>query len=108
MAETLASFTTEEPTESLTMKSLVSLFLLFVLLQGHRFAADSSKPNIVFLFADDWGWGDLSCHGHPWLKSPNLDRLARAGIDFQHLNVLHPVCSPSRLAALAGMVPKRS
>ena len=61
------------------MKSLVTFFLLFVLLQGHGFAADTSRPqpNIVFIFADDWGWGDLSCHGHPWLKTPNLDRLAR-------------------------------
>jgi len=91
------------------MKSLVSFFLLFVLLQGHSFAADTSRPqpNIVFIFADDWGWGDLSCHGHPWLKTPNLDRLAREGIDFQQFNVLNPVCSPSRVAALTGMYPAR-
>ncbi len=63
-------------------------------------AAETSKPNIVFIFADDWGWGDLSCHGHPWLKTPNLDRLAREGIDFQQFNVLNPVCSPSRTAAM--------
>lgn len=89
------------------MKSLVSLLLLFVLLQSHSFAADSSKPNIVFIFADDWGWGDLSCHGHPWLKTPNLDRMAREGIDFQQFNVLNPVCSPSRTAAMTGMYPAR-
>jgi N-acetylgalactosamine-6-sulfatase len=66
-----------------------------------------SKPNIVFIFADDWGWGDLSCHGHPWLKTPNLDRLASEGIDFQQFNVLNPVCSPSRTAATTGMFPAR-
>lgn len=70
-------------------------------------AADNSKPNIVFIFADDWGWGDLSCHGHPWLKTPNIDRLAREGIDFQQFNVLNPVCSPSRTAAMTGMYPAR-
>ena len=70
-------------------------------------AADASKPNIVFIFADDWGWGDLSCHGHPWLKTPNLDRLASEGTDFQQFNVLNPVCSPSRTAAMTGMVPAR-
>ena len=53
----------------------------------------SAAPNIVFIFADDWGWGDLSCHGHPWLQTPNLDRLAREGTDFQQFNVLNPVCS---------------
>ena len=54
-------------------------------------AQTQDKPNIVFIFADDWGWGDLSCHGHPWLKTPNIDRLAREGIDFQQFNVLNPV-----------------
>ena len=35
-----------------------------------------NRPNIVFIFADDWGWGDPSCYGHPHVKTPNLDRLA--------------------------------
>ncbi|HEY5312724.1 MAG TPA: sulfatase-like hydrolase/transferase, partial [Pirellulales bacterium] len=72
-------------------------------------AADAplKRPNIVFIFADDWGWGDLSCHGHPWLKTPNLDKLASEGIDFQQFNVLNPVCSPSRTAATTGMYPSR-
>lgn len=69
--------------------------------------AAEPKPNIVFIFADDWGWGDLSCHGHPWLKTPNLDRLAREGTDFQQFNVLNPVCSPSRAALMTGMHPAR-
>ena len=56
----------------------------------------AAKLNIVFIFADDWGWGDLSCHGHPWLKTPHLDGLARQGADFQQFNVLSPVCSPIR------------
>ena len=70
-------------------------------------AADTAKPNIVFIFADDWGWGDLSCHGHPFLKTPNLDRMASEGIDFQQFNVLNPVCSPSRTAAMTGRYPSR-
>ena len=78
--------------------------LLLVSLAGLN-AADNAKPNIVFIFADDWGWGDLSCHGHPWLKTPNLDRLAGEGIDFQQFNVLNPVCSPSRSAAMTGHFP---
>ena len=42
----------------------------------------AERPNIVFIFADDWGWGDLSCHGHPYVKTPNIDRLAKEGTDF--------------------------
>jgi arylsulfatase A-like enzyme len=66
-----------------------------------------SKPNIVFIFADDWGWGDLSCHGNTWLKTPHLDQLAGDGIDFRQFNVLNPVCSPSRTAATTGVFPAR-
>ncbi|MBU2950954.1 sulfatase-like hydrolase/transferase [Tamlana agarivorans] len=67
----------------------------------------NAQPNIVFIYADDWGWGDLSCHGSKWLKTPNIDKLASEGIDFQQFNVLNPVCSPSRVAALTGRYPSR-
>ncbi len=66
-----------------------------------------SKPNIVFIFADDWGWGDLSCHGNTWLKTPHLDRLYNEGIEFTQFNVLNPVCSASRTALLTGRYPAR-
>jgi len=87
-----------------------SLFLvsLALLLSVSAVAAGKPMPpNIVFIFADDWGWGDLASHGHPWLKTPHLDRLAREGTDFQQFNVLNPVCSPSRAAAMTGMFPSR-
>ncbi len=84
--------------------ALVSILLVEQLARLH--AADEpqqpAKPNIVLIFADDWGWGDLSCHGHKWLKTPNLDKLASEGTDFQQFNVLNPVYSPSRTAAMAG------
>ena len=41
---------------------------------GYAAERGAERPNIVFIFADDWGWGDLGCHGHPWLKTPNIDR----------------------------------
>jgi arylsulfatase A-like enzyme len=66
-----------------------------------------SKPNIVFIYADDWGWGDLSCHGNTWLKTPHIDKLASEGIDFHQFNVLSPICSPSRAAAMTGRYPSR-
>ena len=71
-------------------------------------AAESARrPNIVFIYADDWGWGDLSIHGSTWLKTPHIDQLAREGIDFGQFNVLNPVCSPSRTAAMTGQYPAR-
>ncbi len=70
-------------------------------------ALSQTRPNIVFIYADDWGWGDLSCHGNTWLKTPQLDRLAEEGIDFQQFNVLAPVCSPSRVAVMTGRFPSR-
>lgn len=69
------------------------------------FAAE--RPNIVFIFADDWGWGDLSCHGHPYVKTPNIDRLAKEGTDFTRFTVASGVCSPSRTAVMTGHFPAR-
>ncbi|MDP4643905.1 MAG: sulfatase-like hydrolase/transferase [Opitutales bacterium] len=66
-----------------------------------------SKPNILFIFSDDWGWGDLSCHGHPYIKTPNIDRLAKEGTDFQNFTVASGVCSPSRTAVMTGRFPAR-
>jgi arylsulfatase A-like enzyme len=86
---------------------LTLLGALLLATQAPLQAAQAPKPNIVFIYADDWGWGDLSCHGNPWLKTPRLDQLASEGIDFQQFNVLSPVCSPSRAAALTGRFPSR-
>lgn len=82
------------------------LIVLFAILCPH--AADAAeKPNILFIFADDWGWGDLSCHGHPYVKTPNIDRLAKEGTDFHRFSVASGVCSPSRTAVMTGHFPAR-
>ncbi|MEC5126253.1 sulfatase-like hydrolase/transferase [Verrucomicrobiales bacterium BCK34] len=70
-------------------------------------AAEAEKPNILFIFSDDWGWGDLSCHGHPYVKTPNIDRLAKEGTDFHRFTVASGVCSPSRTAVMTGHFPAR-
>src|SRR5690606_22366004 len=49
--------------------------------------ADAKRPNIVFILADDLGWGDLGCYGHPHIKTPNLDRLAAEGTLFTNFYV---------------------
>ncbi|UCC99860.1 MAG: sulfatase-like hydrolase/transferase, partial [Phycisphaerales bacterium] len=61
----------------------------------------------VFIFADDWGYGDLGIHGSTFCKTPNLDRMAKEGIDFQQFTVNNPVCSPSRTAVMTGQFPAR-
>ena len=70
-------------------------------------ANPASRPNIIFILADDWGWGDLGSHGHPYLKTPHLDRLATQGTDFRQFTVASGVCSPSRAAILTGRFPAR-
>jgi len=70
-------------------------------------AVQAARPNIVFIYADDWGWGDMSCHGNTWLKTPNLDRLFSEGVEFPQFNVLNPVCSASRAALMTGRYPAR-
>ena len=63
-------------------------------------AAD--RPNIVFVITDDQRWDAMGCAGHPFLKTPNMDRLARGGAMFQNAFVTTPLCSPSRSSFLTG------
>lgn len=70
-------------------------------------AADRS-PNIVVIFADDLGYGDLGCYGHPTIRTPNLDRMAAQGQRWTDFYVAECVCSPSRTALLTGRLPIRS
>lgn len=69
--------------------------------------ANAKTPNVLFIFADDWGWGDLSCHGNEMFLTPNLDRFASQGTEFYQFNVNNPVCSPSRTAVMTGHFPVR-
>ena len=59
-------------------------------------------PDIIFMLADDMGWGDLGVYGHPVTRTPNIDRLAAEGSRFDAMYVPTPVCAPSRAALLTG------
>ncbi len=63
-----------------------------------------SKPNIIFVMTDDQGYGDLSCHGHPYLKTPNLDKLYAQSTRFTDYQV-SPTCAPTRAAIMSGKAP---
>jgi arylsulfatase A-like enzyme len=64
-------------------------------------------PNIVIIFADDLGYGDLGCYGSETIRTPHIDRLAREGRKFTNFMVASSVCTPSRAALLTGCYPKR-
>jgi len=74
------------------------------------FAADSKKkkPNFVIILADDLGYGDLGCYGHPTIRTPNLDRMAVEGQKWTDFYAADSVCTPSRAALLTGRLPVRS
>lgn len=70
-------------------------------------APDRGRPNVVVLLNDDQGWGDMGCAGHPFLKTPNLDRLAADGCLLTDFYATAPVCSPSRAGFLTGRIQNR-
>lgn len=68
----------------------------------------SERPNIVFILADDLGYGDLGCYGHPSAETPHIDRLARQGVRFTDHYSNGPECSPTRTAFLTGRYQQRA
>lgn len=64
--------------------------------------AEKARPNIVFILADDLAWSDLGCYGHPWHRTPNIDRLAETGMRFTNAYASAPICSASRASLLTG------
>ena len=67
-----------------------------------------SRPNFLVILCDDLGYGDLACYGHPHIKTPHLDRLAKQGMRLTSCYAAAPVCSPSRAGMLTGRTPNRS
>src|SRR3954462_8407010 len=85
------------------MHSLILVFLLFC--TGSIFAADKTpaRPNIIFILADDLGYGGLSSYGETKYQTPNIDRLATEGMKFTQCYAGSSVCAPSRSTLMTGL-----
>jgi arylsulfatase A len=88
------------------MRVLLTLFFLSMTLALTAPAADT-PPNVVIIFCDDMGYGDLSCFGAKSYVTPNLDSLAKTGTRFTNFHVAQAVCSASRAGLLTGCYPNR-
>jgi arylsulfatase A len=82
--------------------------LVAILILQSTAALASERPNVVIIFADDLGYGDLGCYGSPTIRTPHLDRMAAEGLRFTDFYSASEVCTPSRAALLTGRYPIRS
>ena len=89
------------------LATITLLPLLFALLGQTPVTAQPARPNIIFVFTDDFGYGDLGSYGGAFVPTPNLDRMASEGIRFTQFYVPAPLCSPSRAGCTTGMFPAR-
>lgn len=88
------------------LRIFASILLAFwILTPAH--GEDRSAPNILFIIVDDLGWSDLACYGHPYHRTPNIDRLASQGLKFTNGYSPAPICSAARASILTGKTTAR-
>ena len=86
------------------LKRIKYLIIIFVIFSCEN---NNSSPNIVFILADDLGYGDLSSYGSETIETINIDKLAEDGVKLTSYYAAQPVCSASRAAILTGAYPNR-
>ena len=96
------------PTLRLLWRVAGVLLAGLVAAQSPLAAAAGARPNIVFILADDLGYGDLACFGHPEIKTPHLDALAAEGLKLTSCYSAAAVCSPARAGIMTGRTPNRA
>jgi len=90
------------------MRVLCSLAVCLMVSAAAAAGESAAKPNVVIIFCDDLGYGDLACYGHPTIRTPNLDRMAAEGQKWTSFYVAASVCTPSRAALMTGRLPIRT
>jgi arylsulfatase A len=95
------------------MKDTIRTILNLAVLAAAFFRSDlataaAESPNIIIILADDLGYGDLGCYGHPTIRTPNIDRMAAEGLRFTDFYAGQSYCTPSRAALLTGRLAVRS
>ena len=80
--------------------AIILIFASFSVAQSDR--PQQRRPNFIFILIDDLRWDDLSIAGHPFVKTPNIDRIGREGAQFRNAFITTPLCSPSRASFLTG------
>lgn len=85
-----------------------ALTLASLITASWQAALAENRPNVIVIFCDDLGYGDLGCFGHPTIATPHLDRMATEGMKLTQFYSASPVCTPSRAALMTGRLPIRS
>ncbi len=83
------------------------MLLLLLICCKSTFAQINSKPNVIIIYSDDVGYGDIGCYGATKIKTPNIDRIAKEGIKFTNAHATSSTCTPSRYGLLTGEYPWR-
>jgi arylsulfatase A-like enzyme len=91
----------------LPVKYLLPFLFVLAMIARLPAAATDSRPNVVLVMTDDQGWGDTGYNGHPVLKTPQLDELARSGLRLDRFYAAHFNCSPTRGSVMTGRHPNR-
>src|SRR5215831_11604914 len=86
---------------------IVLAALIFFQLSPQTTPAQRRRPNIIFIYADDMGYGDLGCYGSVAIKTPNIDRMASEGLRLTSFYSVSPICTPSRAALMTGRYAAR-
>lgn len=86
-------------------KQIFIAFLIVISFSIKSLAQEKKQPNVLFVIVDDWGYKDMSLHGSKTYQTPNVDKLAKEGVDFQNAYSSYPRCVPSRYGIMTGTYP---